>query len=124
MRDVSRAQRSLVYARAKNEGSERAYGTQLDVYRGGVTASLPGLAGLGFDAVSIDTHAYTPEGGPQIVAELTKNLGPPMLRSTSGRWQLWDLRDYAKKAGLSPQQLRQAATALVGDLVDHVEPHD
>jgi phosphoglycerol transferase len=97
---------------------------QLAVYRGGVTASLPGLAGLGFDAVSIDTHAYTPEGGTQIVAELNKALGPPMLRSTSGRWQLWDLRDYGKKAGLSPQQLHQAATALVGDLVDHIEPHD
>ena len=31
----SRSQRSLVYARAKNEGSERAYGTQLDVYENG-----------------------------------------------------------------------------------------
>ena len=31
----SRSQRSLVYARAKNEGSERAFGTLLDVYRGG-----------------------------------------------------------------------------------------
>jgi glutamate synthase domain-containing protein 2 len=31
----SRSQRSLVYARAKNEGSERAFGTQLDVYEGG-----------------------------------------------------------------------------------------
>lgn len=31
----SRSQRSLVYARAKDEGSERAFGTQLDVYRGG-----------------------------------------------------------------------------------------
>jgi glutamate synthase domain-containing protein 2 len=31
----SRSQRSLVYARAKNEGSERAFGTQLDVYRDG-----------------------------------------------------------------------------------------
>ena len=31
----SRSQRSLVYARAKNEGSERAFGTQLDVYQNG-----------------------------------------------------------------------------------------
>ena len=31
----SRSQRSLVYARAKNEGSERAFGTQLDVYENG-----------------------------------------------------------------------------------------
>ncbi|HYG49234.1 MAG TPA: FMN-binding glutamate synthase family protein [Allosphingosinicella sp.] len=31
----SRSQRSLVYARAKNEGSERAFGTQLDVYGSG-----------------------------------------------------------------------------------------
>ena len=31
----SRSQRSLVYARAKNEGSERAFGTQLDVYEDG-----------------------------------------------------------------------------------------
>jgi glutamate synthase domain-containing protein 2 len=31
----SRSQRSLVYARAKGEGSERAFGTQLDVYRAG-----------------------------------------------------------------------------------------
>ena len=31
----TRAQRSLVYARAKGEGSERPFGTQLDVYRNG-----------------------------------------------------------------------------------------
>lgn len=31
----SRSQRSLVYARAKSEGSERAFGTRLDVYRAG-----------------------------------------------------------------------------------------
>jgi glutamate synthase domain-containing protein 2 len=31
----SRSQRSLVYARSKNEGSERAFGTQLDVYASG-----------------------------------------------------------------------------------------
>ena len=31
----SRSQRSLVYGRAKDEGSERAFGTQLDVYGGG-----------------------------------------------------------------------------------------
>ena len=31
----SRSQRSLVYARAKNEGSERAFGTQLNVYQRG-----------------------------------------------------------------------------------------
>jgi glutamate synthase domain-containing protein 2 len=31
----SRSQRSLVYARAKNEGSERPFGTLLDVYREG-----------------------------------------------------------------------------------------
>jgi glutamate synthase domain-containing protein 2 len=31
----SRSQRSLVYARSKNEGSERAFGTQLDVYGSG-----------------------------------------------------------------------------------------
>lgn len=31
----SRSQRSLVYARAKNEGSEKPFGTLMDVYRGG-----------------------------------------------------------------------------------------
>lgn len=31
----SRSQRSLVYSRAKNEGSERAFGTQRDVYHNG-----------------------------------------------------------------------------------------
>jgi glutamate synthase domain-containing protein 2 len=31
----SRSQRSLVYARSKDEGSERAFGTLLDVYEGG-----------------------------------------------------------------------------------------
>ncbi|MGD9472512.1 MAG: FMN-binding glutamate synthase family protein [Novosphingobium sp.] len=31
----SRSQRSLIYARAKNESSERAFGTQLDVYKNG-----------------------------------------------------------------------------------------
>ena len=97
---------------------------QLNVYLKGATASLAGLAGLGFDAVSIDTHAYTPEGGPQIAAEITEALGPPIVRSTSGRWQLWDLRGYGKRAGLTPAQLREAARVLAGDLVDQVEPHD
>ena len=97
---------------------------QLNVYLKGATASLAGLAGLGFDAVSIDTHAYTPEGGPQVAAEVTAVLGPPIVRSTSGRWQLWDLRSYGKRAGLTPAQLREAARGLAGDLVDQVEPHD
>ena len=35
----SRSQRSLVYARAKNEESERPFGTQLDVYEAATSSS-------------------------------------------------------------------------------------
>ena len=39
----SRSQRSLVYARAKGESSERAFGTQLDVYRAGYEFIAPSI---------------------------------------------------------------------------------
>ncbi|OYX04005.1 MAG: FMN-binding glutamate synthase family protein, partial [Rhizobiales bacterium 32-66-8] len=39
----SRSQRSLVYARAKDESSERAFGTQLDVYRDGYEFISPSI---------------------------------------------------------------------------------
>jgi len=39
----SRSQRSLVYARAKGESSERAFGTQLDVYRDGYEFISPSI---------------------------------------------------------------------------------
>ena len=39
----SRSQRSLVYARAKGESSERAFGTQLDVYRDGYEFLSPSI---------------------------------------------------------------------------------
>lgn len=39
----SRSQRTLVYARSKGEGSERAFGTQLDVYREGYEFIAPSI---------------------------------------------------------------------------------
>lgn len=96
---------------------------QIKVYKMGITAALPALAGLGFAAVEIDTHSYGPKTAAQQVDELTKALGPPMLRSKTGRWQLWDLRTYGQRSGMSRAQLREAAVALVGELIDHVQPH-
>lgn len=77
------------------------------------TTQLPGLRGLGFDAILVDTYGYA-DGGAAITARLDTTLGPPSVQSVDGRWRLWDLRHYAEARHLTTSQLRDAATALVG----------
>lgn len=78
------------------------------------TSVLPALAGLGFDAVLVDTYGYEPAQRPVIVRTLTDALGGPIVTSASGRWQLWDLDGFASGHGFTSAGLRAAATDLVG----------
>jgi phosphoglycerol transferase len=76
-------------------------------------AQLPGLRGLGFDGVLVDTNGYA-DGGDAITAKLETELGPPEVESGNGRWRFWDIRSYAAENHLTTAQLRAAATDLVG----------
>lgn len=87
----------------------------------GITNSLPGLVGLGFDSILIDTHAYSPGHLQTTLDELDASLGRPDVVSRNGRWRLWSLSDYAATHDLSPAQLRAAATGLVGAQIDAIQ---
>lgn len=75
--------------------------------------ALPGLRGLGFDAILVDTHGYG-DRGAVVTEQLGVDLGPPVIASIGGRWLVWDLRGIAETLDLSEADLQEAATALVG----------
>lgn len=82
--------------------------------------SLAGLRGLGFDGIVLDTWQYD-DGGVAATAALKSALGPPgVVGGEQARWRFWDLRDYGKRAGLSAAELRAAAKALVGRLIEQL----
>ena len=83
--------------------------------------SLPGLVGLGFEGILIDTWLYD-DGGVAATASLEEALGAPTHVAGEGdRWRYWDLRSVAADTGLSTDEMRQAAEALVGpDLIGDV----
>lgn len=94
---------------------------QQRVVKRGITSSLPGLVGLGFDSILIDTHAYSPGHLETTLDELDASLGEPEVVSRNGRWRMWSLSDYAATHDLSPTQLRAAATGLVGAQIDAIQ---
>jgi phosphoglycerol transferase len=111
--------RDLRWSYGGNKGRPEAdWQQQIDVAR--PDRSLPGLVGLGFDGVLLDTFQYpTTDAAP--VDALQAALGPPDLTSADGaRWLFWDLRDYAERSGTSPAEQRDAARALVGDLFEQL----
>jgi phosphoglycerol transferase len=76
--------------------------------------SLAGLVGLGFDGLLMDTYVYD-DGGSAAMASLVPVLGPPTITAgPDSRFRFWDLRGYARSAGLSAGDLRDAARRLVG----------
>ncbi len=81
--------------------------------------ALPGLAGLGFSGIVVDTAGYA-DGGAAVIAKLDEAIGPQTFASPGGRWRFWDLRDYARATGRSEAELRAAARRLVGPLVDEL----
>ncbi len=85
---------------------------QQNVSRLGPSASLPGLRGLGFDAVLVDTAGFA-DGGRAVSADLTSRLGPPEVVSSDGRLRLWDLRDLPLRQHLTDAQLQSAARQLL-----------
>lgn len=74
---------------------------------------LPGLVGLGFDAVEVDLLAYPDGEADRVLDELQTLLGEADVSSLTGRWRLWDLGGYAAEHGLTTADLRDAAGALV-----------
>ncbi|RIA45518.1 glutamate synthase (NADPH) large subunit [Hephaestia caeni] len=67
----SRSQRSLVYARAKNESSERAFGTQLDVYGNGYEFISPSIGAIS----AADPESFRIEiGGSQCTAPYSASI--------------------------------------------------
>ncbi len=83
------------------------------------SSDLPGLVGLGFAGIVVDTAGYADDGAA-ISAKLDAALGSPAVVSPGGRWKFWDLRDYARTTGRSDAELRTAARGLVGPLVEQL----
>lgn len=78
----------------------------------GPIGALPALLGLGFTGLWIDTKGYT-DGGKE-VADIIRAVGVEPMRSKDGRFIFLDLRDYARRTGLTDDQLRQAAIDILG----------
>ncbi|MEO6630056.1 MAG: hypothetical protein ABIP03_15985 [Aquihabitans sp.] len=70
----------------------------------GPVAGLPGLLGLGFTGLWVDTYGYT-DGGVEI-AQISDVVGGEPLTSPDGRFLFFDLRPYKARLGLSDEQLR------------------
>ncbi len=84
-------------------------------------AALPGLVGLGFDGVLVDTFGYR-DRGDAVATRLSDALGPPVVTAPSGRWRVWSLGGRAPGEGLDSTARRAAARALVGaDLLAELE---
>jgi len=73
----------------------------------GPVAGLPGLLGMGFTGLWIDTYGYT-DGGKEI-EQIHQAVGVDPLVSPDGRFLFFDLRPYKKQLGMTDEQLRQAA---------------
>lgn len=81
----------------------------------GPVRALPGLIGLGFDGIWLDTYGYT-DGGRE-ARQIQKAVGVKPLRSPDKRFLFFDLRDYRRRTAMTGSQLRQAARRLL-----HVDP--
>ncbi|HMS87130.1 MAG TPA: hypothetical protein PKE56_01710 [Acidimicrobiales bacterium] len=81
----------------------------------GLLGALPGLLGLGFEGLWVDTWGYGDGSadGAQ-VARLPAELGVSPLRSPDGRFLFFDLRPYRERLGRTDAQLRGDAERLLG----------
>jgi phosphoglycerol transferase len=82
----------------------------------GPIGALPGLLGLGFQGLWIDTYGYTDGGlgdGGEI-DDIVAAVGVEPLVSPDGRFVFLDLRDFRERTGLSDEELRQAAIDRLG----------
>ncbi len=81
----------------------------------GPITGLPGLLGLGFKGIWLDTFGYT-KGHDRDIADLTRLLGEP-IRSQDRRFLFWDLQPYRRTVAMSDGDLCAEATRLL-----HVDP--
>ena len=81
----------------------------------GPIGALPGLLGLGFTGIWVDTYGYT-DGGKEI-AQLQHAIGTAPIRSIDGRFLFFDLRDYKRRTAMTTAELRAAARQTL-----HVDP--
>jgi len=77
----------------------------------GAIGSLPGLLGMGFTGIWLDTNGYD-DGGKLITTQLTNALGQPPIVSSNGRMEYFDMRPYRDRLGKSPAELRAIAKQL------------
>jgi phosphoglycerol transferase len=78
----------------------------------GPIGALPGLLGLGFEGIWIDTYGY--EGKEDEVDQIVEAVGVEPLVSPDGRFLFLDLRDFERRTAMTDEQLRQAAIDLLG----------
>lgn len=90
---------------------------QVDVL--GPVASLPGLIGLGFDGLWVDTWGYA-DFGAELGAQLQTAIGTPPVASADGRLWFWDLAPL--KAKLAAEGQDQTVLAQVGRDEFGIEP--
>ena len=83
--------------------------------RVGPVGALPGLLGLGFDGIWLDTYGYT-DGGRE-ARQIQSAVGVEPMRSPDGRFLFFDLRDFRRRTAMTDAQLRAAARRIL-----HVEP--
>lgn len=77
----------------------------------GPVGALPGLLGLGFTGLWIDTYGYT-DGGAEI-DQIAAVVGGEPLVSPDGRFLFFDLRPYQARLGMSDAQLRAETRRLL-----------
>jgi phosphoglycerol transferase len=78
----------------------------------GPIGALPAILGLGFEGIWIDTYGYV--GKEDEVDQIVQAVGVEPMVSPDGRFLFLDLRDFKRRTGLSDEELRGAATDLLG----------
>jgi phosphoglycerol transferase len=78
----------------------------------GPIGALPAILGLGFEGIWIDTYGYA--GKQDEVDQIVEAVGVEPMVSSDGRFLFLDLRDFKRRTGLSDEELRGAATDLLG----------
>ncbi|MEO6988944.1 MAG: hypothetical protein ABI239_09905 [Aquihabitans sp.] len=77
----------------------------------GPVAGLPGLLGLGFTGLWVDTYGYTDDGAE--IAQIADVVGGKPLTSPDGRFLFFDLRPYKARLGMSDEQLQEETRTVL-----------
>ncbi|MGI8755730.1 MAG: hypothetical protein ACR2MB_07695 [Acidimicrobiales bacterium] len=77
----------------------------------GPIGALPGLLGLGFEGIWLDTYGYTDDG--REARRIQHAVGVAPLRSPDKRFLFFDLRDYRRRTAMNDRELRAAARRIL-----------